>query len=466
MNFSNNKLRYLLLSAFVVVFSFGCEIVDLDEITDPNNPSAGSVLNNASRGQIQNLVTGLEIRNRGTNDDRNDRTVLLGVFGREMYYFNTSDPNFTTAWLQIGATNAEDDHNFFVDGSLYESPYFAVRQANLLILVAQNTNSLNDQEKNAVTGFAKTIKGLQLLTPLNSQYQNGIRIDVPYDEPLNPGDVLPYNQALAEIRAILDDGASDLANAGSEFPFVLTGGFENANTPATMRQFNRAIAARAAVYAEDWQGVLDALNESFMDLNANDASAMNFGVYDTFDGGNDLTNPFFFQPDASENDLHVVHPSMLADSLTGDLRVDDKFQQRSSPASIPDLPGVEAEYQSSIIKSPTDNFPILRNEELILLYAEAQAQMGNPTEAVSAINTIRNTWNVGDYTGPTDLESLIDEILFQRRYSLWGEGHRWIDARRYDRLDEIPTDLDGGRVPMQIAQPQGEIDWENFIGDQ
>jgi hypothetical protein len=53
-------------------------------------------------------------------------------------------------------------------------------------------------------------------------------------------------------------------------------------------------------------------------------------------------------------------------------------------------------------------------------------------------------------------------MLTQRRYSLWGEGHRWVDMRRYDRLDEIDTSVDGGRVATQIGRPQGEIDWEAF----
>ncbi|MCR9083056.1 MAG: RagB/SusD family nutrient uptake outer membrane protein, partial [Cyclobacteriaceae bacterium] len=42
-----------------------CNPLQLDEIQDPNNPSVGSVSDNATREQIQFLITGLESRHRG-----------------------------------------------------------------------------------------------------------------------------------------------------------------------------------------------------------------------------------------------------------------------------------------------------------------------------------------------------------------------------------------------------------------
>jgi hypothetical protein len=44
----------------------------------------------------------------------------------------------------------------------------------------------------------------------------------------------------------------------------------------------------------------------------------------------------------------------------------------------------------------------------------------------------------------------------QRRYSLYAEGHRWIDMRRYDRLDELPTDRPEDDVFVQFPIPLTE----------
>lgn len=459
-----NKISMLACLLFFATVT-ACEVFEVTDVQDPNRPTSTSVLSNASQGQIQDLITGLEEDNREPVEVRSGMPTLRGVFGRELYYFNESDPNFITAWLQLpGSQPAEEAPSFFVSGRMYSSNYLAVRQANLVIGAAENTDQLLDEVKNSVKGFAKTIKGYQLLLVLNNQFQNGIRIDVPFEEPLNPGPFLGYDEALAEIRAILDEGAADLANSNS-FPFVLTGGLSDFDTPGELRQLNRAIAARAAVFTEDWLGALDALDESFLDLSEGEAS-MNAGAYFTFDGGNDILNPFFFPANADDADLIVVHPSMIDDAQGADLRVENKFFQRSSPASNSQLSGVEVNFQSSLIPASDADFPWIRNEELILIYAEAKAQRNQGTDlvdAVDAINLVRNTWNLGDFVSTSQSE-IIDQVLFERRYSLWGEGHRWVDARRYDRLDEIPTDVDGGRIPPQLARPQGELDWEDFVG--
>jgi len=94
---------------------------------------------------------------------------------------------------------------------------------------------------------------------------------------------------------------------------------------------------------------------------------------------------------------------------------------------------------------------------LILIYAEVQAQLNNTANAVAAINKIRNAASLGNYTGPTDLNSLITEILKQRRYSLFGEGHRWVDMRRYNRLNELPIDRPGDDVWLQFPRPATDL---------
>jgi hypothetical protein len=462
------KIPTLLLAVVFAALS-ACEIVEVDDVQDPNRPTSQSVLENATPGQIQDLITGLENKNRDIIDQRSGAYTLMGVFGRELYYFNSSDPNFITAWLQLpGSVNAEDNNIFFVDASFYEEPYQGVQLANLTIGAIENTSQLTDAQKNAALGFAKTMKALQLLIPLNTQYQNGIRVEIPFEDPFSPGPFESYDDALAEIRAILDDGASDLNNAGTTLPFVLTDGFGTFdNSPASLREWNRAIAARAALYAEDWGAAITATNESFIDLTVGETN-MNAGVYFTFNGGNDLINPFFFTPTADESDLIVVHPSMINDAEANDARVDNKFFQRATPASNPDFPGPTIEYQHSFINSATDDFPMIRNEELVLIRAEALAQRNTGTDlsdAVDAINIVRNSWGLGNFASANQSD-IIDQVLFERRYSLWGEGHRWIDARRYDRLDQIengPAALDGGRIPTQVARPQGELDWEDFV---
>jgi starch-binding outer membrane protein, SusD/RagB family len=47
-------------------------------------------------------------------------------------------------------------------------------------------------------------------------------------------------------------------------------------------------------------------------------------------------------------------------------------------------------------------------------------------------------------------------MLKQRRYALYGEGHRWIDMRRYNLLGTLPIDRAGDDVWVQFPRPANE----------
>lgn len=447
--------NYLVSTAIVLLSIFmvtACDLTEVDEVIDPNNPSVVGVLNDATRGELQNIVTGLESRHRGYVGNS---TLLFGSFGREVWAFFESDPRFTVDWL--GQESITEPYpNFFGSGGSYNTPYQAIKQANLLIEAVQNTTTITETEANAYLGFAKTIQAYQYLIPLNGQYQNGIRFDV--SEPLNPGPFLSYENALDQIILLLDDAYDDL-NSANSVPFRITEGFGEFGTIDGLKQVNRAIKARASIYAEDFTDALVALDDSFLELEAGEQS-MNRGISHVYGNPPDSFNPLFYPLDANTNQILVVHPSMIEDAETGDLRVENKFFERTNPVSNANVPEA-ARYQDARFESNTSSIPYLRNEELMLIYAEALAHRGQGSDfadAETAINLIRTTWNLPPVTLST-FDEIINQVLFERRYSLWAEGgHRWIDARRYDRLDEITARY--GRVFTQLARPTSETNWD------
>ncbi|MDP4247858.1 MAG: RagB/SusD family nutrient uptake outer membrane protein, partial [Bacteroidota bacterium] len=48
------------------------------------------------------------------------------------------------------------------------------------------------------------------------------------------------------------------------------------------------------------------------------------------------------------------------------------------------------------------------------------------------------------------------ELLYERRYSLYYEGHRWIDMRRYGLLGQLPIDRPGDDVWSEFPLPVSE----------
>lgn len=444
MNLHKINLRFLLgILGLTVMLGFGaCKLEDLE---DPNNPSSAAIEKDATRAEIQNVVDGIQ------SGMRNNLPIYfdaIGVFGREFWRFSGSDPRYTTDLL--GGGSATLDPGSFYTNNAYASRYRVIRNCNILeTAITNSTAALTDQQRRATIGFSKTIKAHELLVAFNMQWNNGIRVDVA--DPNNLGPFLDKAASLDAISRLLEEGKADLDAGGPTFPFILRAGFEGFTTPADFAKFNRALTARVNAYREQWDGVLTALSQSFFDLNGD----LNLGVYHIYAiSGGDLLNELYQSPTAT-GEIRIVHPSFISDAEAGDTRLNKAFLRADAPTQA----GLSGSYGFNVYASNTSPIAIIRNEELILLYAEAKIQKGDPAflaEAVLALDRIRMAAGLGPYTGAVTKDALIDEMLKQRRYSLFGEGHRWIDMRRYNRLHELPIDRPGDDVWENFPRPQNE----------
>jgi starch-binding outer membrane protein, SusD/RagB family len=72
----------------------------------------------------------------------------------------------------------------------------------------------------------------------------------------------------------------------------------------------------------------------------------------------------------------------------------------------------------------------MRAAEMYLIEAEAKARMGQDAAAQSVLFTLANNRDPGYVISTKTGQALIDEITFQRRIELWGEGFRFFDLKR------------------------------------
>ena len=436
------NITKIMLPALLLLGITACEI---EPIEDPNNPSVGAILQNASLSEIQNLVTGTEAGMRINLGNYYDG---VGAIGREIYRFSSSDPRFTSDLL--GKGSATLDNNTFYTTNPYNARYRTVKNTNILLQAVDNSTALtSDAERQAVRGFANTIKAHQLLLVWVQQYDNGIRVDVADPDRLGPfvgeGN---SNAALQAIAQILDEGNTQLNAGGSAFPFSLTSGFDGFNTPAGFAKFNRALAARVQVYLGNWDAALTALNGSFLDLNGD----LKTGTYHPFStAGGDALNPQWY-PAGATGESRVVQPSFITDAEAGD----NRLSKAAARAETEFQDGLQSDYDLNVYATNASPIPIIRNEELVLIYAEAKIQKNETTDAVNALDLVRNAAGLADYSGGTSQAELIDEMLKQRRYSLFGEGHRWVDMRRYGRLNTLPIDRPGDDVWTKFPRPASD----------
>ena len=80
-----------------------------------------------------------------------------------------------------------------------------------------------------------------------------------------------------------------------------------------------------------------------------------------------------------------------------------------------------------------EDWPFMRVEEMILTRAEGLAKSGSPAQAKAVLEDFIRTYRDPSYSADAGGRSLEDEIWFQRRVELWGEGFSNSDTRRLNK---------------------------------
>ena len=444
-----------LLGATLVASVSSCNLLNTDATVDPNNLSVAGFVNNPTRGQVGLLATGVLAAMR---NGIQDMTQSSGAVGREVIYSASTDNRYFTELLGTAAANyggATDPNGIF---NAYFAAFSATRRrAEAFDLACQTSTSLSAAEKAAVRGFVRTVQAYAMLNLLNMQGDNGIRSG--YTDLNSPGDQLKplkftdYTGGLDLVIQVANEGSTALDQGGSAFPFAFTSGWTGFTAPADMKKFNRAIAARTFMYKKDWANMNTAVGQSFLSLTGSLAVGPKFNFANA---QNDATNGFFQNPDGNGAPL-VLFNDVIAEAEAGDLRVANKTRRRTTVRSSGGIPST---HELKIYASNAAPIDIIRNEELVLMYAEARAQTGDLAEATKAINVIRTAAGLKAYAGAATQAALVDEVLKQRRYSLLFEGHRWFDVRRYGRLAALPFSAPPYKVFDKMVRPNAETQWE------
>ena len=428
-------------------------------IPDFNNPQLPAVI--PSQDQLQNQVTGLLA---GDREQHAFFILVLETMGRDAYRIDGADPRYIQMPLGQFSPGA-----FLVDFT-WNSTYRTILAAQRLAQGVEGSSVFTVEEKAASQGFARTIQGLEYLKAIESRDSLGVPIAS------GSGGIEPIickPAVLTYISALLDSAATNLAAGGTDFSFTLPGGFAGFTTPATFLQFNRALAAKVHIYrgfagykaagnpidAAELNAALTALDASFYS-----PTPANFrvGPYHTFStASGDLQNQNFNRA------VYRANPKVLSQAEAGDLRLSKIQQDPSFQLALPgNPPPAESDIIFLNITGPLTPLPIILDEQLVLMRAEALWGLNRDAEALVLINLVRQ--NSGGLAAktlasfPTRLD-ILREILKQKRYSLLFEsGDRAIDFRMFGLWSELGQELvPPGDGPQVIPFPSAEINARN-----
>ena len=459
-------MKHILTTGLVTGALVAAAACSTDRLNVPNynNPTVQGITGDPVAA-LPLLATGVLRDDRGTAPGY---VLGLGILGREVYNYTPTEGRNTSGWL----TSDVNNNTSFGGGALWSGPYFTLRDIynTSNVLESASSTQFSDAQKNAARGFLHTTEAYSILQLINTRNDLGVVVQVNTD----PNQLSPFvsrDSAFNYIVGELNKAVTELTAAGTTaFPFTFHAGYSGFTTPANYIKFNRAVAARVNAYraslgiagcgaarsAACYQTVLTNLSQSFIDT----TKSLSLGVFQVFSAAaGDVANT---NSNAATSAIvaHYRADSGIALRADGskDLRFTNKIITLANPKgpSTPSL-GVSTTFDYSIYAVRTDPIALIRNEELILLRAEAEYYTGDQASALIDINEIRTKSGGLAPRGAFASESdFLDELLYNRRMSLAFEGHKWIDMRRFGRLAQLPKDLPTHVVVSRLPVPQGE----------
>jgi starch-binding outer membrane protein, SusD/RagB family len=436
-----------------------------------DNPVANPLDAPVVGGQVslQQLVTGVLAQDRLAANVFAYATEA-GIFARDVYRIDASEPRFVQETL-----GGNPDPGSFAGGGAWTNYYVAIRAENSVLLNIDNiaanpATPLTPEEVSATKGFIRTMKALDYWRIIEMHDSVGAAIQTDNSTEVTPITCKP--SVLAYIAALLDSANADFAASTptTTLPVKLPTGFtsfgRDYSVVSNLIKFNRGLKGKVDFYRG-----LDRTNPQpalFPTAVAELTEALGGAQPGAVPKSDFTKGPYYvFVPGGSENTANTISDSkiglnpLVADSVQpGDTRA-SKIVQRTDTLTGFGL-STHITFAGAVASSENQAAPlgILRDEELVLLRAQAYIELGQFANAIADINDVRTNYGLAPLPVPTDKQTAINEVLYEKRYSLLFEGpQRLDDLREYGRLSptylrpETTTDPYNAALPI----PRGEL---------
>ncbi len=407
---------------------------------------------------LQQLATGVLAQDRGSVDAF-AYAIEPEIWARDVYRIDASEPRFVQETL-----GGNPDPGSFSGSGNWAGFYTALRAANNLVnaLPASATPAFTTAEINATRGFVRTIKALDYWRIIEMHDTVGATIQT--DDPAAVTDLKCKATVLTYIAALLDSANADLTAAGGAtvLPFALPTGFtafgRDYSLVSNLVKFNRGLKGKVDFYRGlDRKNPTPALFPTAITELTQALGGVAAGAVPKADFTN---GPYYaFVPGGSENTPNTISDAkiglnpLVGDSVqAGDTRA-SKIVTRTALAGF----GLSTTitFVKAVASTANESAPlgILRDEELVLLRAQAYNEAGQLANAILDINDVRTSYGLAP-VAPATKTAAIDAILYEKRYSLLFEGaQRLDDLREYGRLNATYLRMETATDPFNAALP-------------
>jgi hypothetical protein len=427
-------------------------------------PTVDALSGPLTRITLQQLATGALAQDRASADAF-AFAIEPGIWGRDVYRIDASEPRFVQETL-----GGNPDPGSFAGGGQWAGFYTAIRAENTLILALANApaTEFTTAEVNAARGFFRTMKALDYWRVIEMHDTVGATIQT--DDGAAVTDVKCKATVLSYIAALLDSANADFTAAGgtAKVPFKLPTGFtafgRDYSVVSNLVRFNRGIKGKVDFYRGlDRKNPTPALFATAITELTQGLGGAAAGAVPPADFGTGAW--YVFVPGGSENtpntisDVKIGLNPQVRDSIqAGDTRASKIVARTDTLSGFGISTNITYVGAVSSVANQARPLAILRDEELVLLRAQAYIEAGQLANAILDINDVRTSYGLTP-AAPVDKNSAINAVLYEKRYSLLFEGAmRADDLREYGRMNatylkkETPTDPFNAALPIPRAE--------------
>lgn len=379
--------------------------------------------------------------------------------------YDSHEREFGLFTWQPRSGTMEDFSGYYTEDGAWTTFYKYINVANNVLNSSEDISQANDEDiagYNYVRGQAHFLRGWYYFwltnaygQPYTPECENDSNVlGVPLKTVPEVYDIKFRRNTTAEcyhqIVSDLEAAVTELTAAGS----IKRKSIYRADSISAMLLLSRVylymqnweLAARYAKRVMELKPTLENLSNSSSEFMRVDNPETIFSM-----GGDDLPHFMAYAAKALR-----ISSELYNSYTTNDLRKTkwfwkfDVFQgiikQKEHPYVQGYTPTTQDYYWNSYAY-PSVQYPIssvfwLRSGEAYMNYAEAEAYMGNDTEARNTVNELRSNRfakNSPNVNITSSGDSLIDDIRNERRREFVGEAHRWFDLRRYRVCTVHPT---------------------------
>ncbi|GAB3225633.1 RagB/SusD family nutrient uptake outer membrane protein [Spirosoma arcticum] len=475
------KARILTIVMALSLLTSGCEQEYL-ETSPTGGIDAGSVYATTKNGAaaINGIYRAMVLRYMDSQPHFGHPAVMiiLDALGEDLVLSNTSNAGHL-AEQRWQAHRSETSNG---DRLPYELYYRLIGNANLAVANVDNATG-PESERNQIKGEALAIRAFSyfyLVQIYGKRYSGAAK---PNAQPGVPLVVTPTTDGLpratveeiyTQINKDLTDAAALLTSARSFKSHINLEVVKGLQARVALTQQNWAEAAKFAAEARKGFSLMSVAQyqEGFSDIgnpewmwgfdHQEDQSEF-FGAFHSYISSNYNSTNIRLTPKVINSLLYNQIPAT-------DVRARMWVRAPTAANSVVPTGGVRAPYMNQKFRLPGNpstsamgDIPYMRLAEMHLIEAEAQARLGNATGAATALFDLVSkrdpSYKLSTKTGV----DLMDEILFNRRVELWGEGFRFTDLKRMN----LPLNRNGANISSAVAVlfdvVPGDNQWEFLI---